>query len=70
VGTNAVVTRDVEAYAIVAGAPARVLRRRFPEAVSARIEALEWWDWPQEKIAAAVPDMQELGIEAFLDKWE
>ena len=70
VGANAVVTRDVGAYEIVAGAPARRLRLRFPPEVSARIERLAWWEWPVERLADAVPDMQELAIGDFLDRWE
>lgn len=70
VGANAVVTGPVGAYEIVAGVPARRLRRRFPAAVAARLAALAWWDWPAERLAEAVPDMQALSAEAFLDKWE
>lgn len=70
VGANAVVTRDVAAFTIVAGAPARVLRPRFPERTAARLAALSWWDWPLERLFDAVPDMQRLEIGAFLDKWE
>ena len=70
VGANAVVTRDVPAYAIVAGAPAKRLRQRFAEDIAARIEALAWWDWAPEKLAKAIPDMQSMPIEAFLDRWE
>lgn len=70
VGANAVVTRDVAPYQIVAGVPARTLRPRFPAAVAGRLQRLAWWDWPAEQLFSAIPDMQALSIEAFLDKWE
>ena len=66
----AVVSADVPAYQIVAGAPARSLKPRFPSEIAARIEALGWWDWPRERLFEAIPDMQTLSIEAFLDRWE
>ncbi|WP_232845627.1 DapH/DapD/GlmU-related protein [Aurantimonas marina] len=70
VGANAVVTKNVESYAIVAGVPARLLRERFPPESVERLRRLAWWDWLPEVLFAAIPDMQALPIEAFLDKWE
>lgn len=70
IGANAVVTRDVAAYMVAAGAPARQIRQRFDPDTARRLEALAWWDWPAEKLHEAVPDMQSLSAEAFLDRWE
>ena len=70
VGANAVVTRDVAPFEIVAGVPSRRLRLRFAPEICERIEKLAWWDWPIGQLADAIPDMQAMSIEAFLDRWE
>lgn len=45
IAARAVVTTDVEPYAVVAGMPARQLRRRFsPERIAMLLE-MRWWDW-------------------------
>lgn len=54
VGSNALVTKDVPPYAVVGGVPAKVIKYRFPQEVIARLEELQWWSFPDEKIAAAV----------------
>ncbi len=46
IGAGAVVAGEVPDYCIVAGNPARIVRRRFPEEVAARLTRLAWWDWP------------------------
>jgi acetyltransferase-like isoleucine patch superfamily enzyme len=44
IGAGSVVTKDVEAFQIVAGVPARPLRKRFAEPVCAAIADSKWWD--------------------------
>jgi phosphonate metabolism protein (transferase hexapeptide repeat family) len=70
IAAGAVVTKEVPAYTIVAGNPARTIRRRFPEDISERLAALAWWDWDHEALRVALPDFRNLAIEAFLDKYE
>ncbi len=57
IAARAVVTRDVPPYVVVAGNPARVVRRRFDEATVARLLDLAWWDWPVERVTEAIPDL-------------
>ncbi|RAZ81775.1 CatB-related O-acetyltransferase [Cereibacter johrii] len=64
VGAGAVVARDVPDYAVVAGNPARILRMRFPPDVVARLLALAWWDWPQERLAERLPALVAGDLEA------
>jgi phosphonate metabolism protein (transferase hexapeptide repeat family) len=70
VAAGAIVTKDVPAYAIVAGNPARVIRPRFPEAIAARLQALAWWEWSHGQLREALPDFRTLSVAAFLDKHE
>jgi len=50
VGSRAIVTRDVSAYGVVAGAPAKLIRKRFPDKDIELLEEIQWWDWPEERI--------------------
>lgn len=60
VGSNSVVTKDVPDYAIVAGAPARVLRMRFPRAIAEALLATAWWDWDHATLAERLDDFSDL----------
>lgn len=68
VAAGAVVTKDVAPYTIVAGNPARPIRRRFTQAIEDRLVALAWWDWSHAQLHAALPDFRALEVEAFLEK--
>lgn len=64
IGAGSVVVKDVPPYAIVGGAPARLIRYRFPEAVVQRLLASQWWQFGPDILQPL--DVRE--PEAFLDR--
>jgi len=54
IASGSVVVDDVPDYGIVGGNPARLIRRRYPDEVVARLLAVAWWDWPAEHITEHV----------------
>ncbi|MDU9030649.1 CatB-related O-acetyltransferase [Pseudomonas mediterranea] len=67
VAAGAVVTRDVEPYAIVGGNPCRFIRWRFEEPVRRALLESAWWEWPVEEVKAVSALLCSDNIEAFLD---
>ncbi len=50
IGMGSVVTKDVEPYTIVAGCPARVIRKRFDDKVIDILEETKWWEFGDEEL--------------------
>ncbi|NJN72102.1 MAG: Vat family streptogramin A O-acetyltransferase [Limnothrix sp. RL_2_0] len=50
IAAKSVVTKDVPAYGIVGGNPAKLIRKRFADDVIQDLETIAWWNWSFETI--------------------
>lgn len=66
VGARAIVTRDVRPYAMVVGAPAREIRRRFDDEQVEALLRIRWWTWPEAEIRNHVHLLSSGDVEAFI----
>lgn len=73
VAAGSVVAKDVPAFAIVAGNPAKVVKMRFSDEVCADLNETKWWDYDWQEAAAALPDILSIApikdAKAFCAWW-
>lgn len=55
IGLNSVVGSDIEPYTIVAGNPAKVIRKRFDDELINLMQEFAWWDKEIEDINNLIP---------------
>jgi len=65
VAARSLVGSDVPPFAIVGGNPARLIRRRFDEAIIAALLDIAWWDWPIDKVTRNLDAIRGRDIEAL-----
>ena len=63
IGANSVVGSDVDPYTIVAGNPAKPIRKRFDDELIEIMEKLKWWDKSIEEINSLIPLLTNSNLE-------
>ena len=69
IGTKALVTRDVEPYAIIGGNPAKMIRKRFDDRHIAMLIEIKWWNWSDDHLKAVMPLLTSGDIEGLYQRW-
>ncbi len=67
IAANAVVTKDVPDYSIVAGVPAKIIKRKHDELIIEKLNIIAWWDWETNKIKQNIEDFF-LPVDQFIQK--
>jgi acetyltransferase-like isoleucine patch superfamily enzyme len=67
IGARSVVTRDVEPFSIVAGNPARFIRKRFTDEEISLLQKIAWWKWPKPDIEKALPLLLSRNLDKFFE---
>ncbi|MBC9933055.1 type B chloramphenicol O-acetyltransferase [Chitinophaga qingshengii] len=67
IGTRALITKDVAPYRVMGGNPGKEIRKRFAEEDIARLLEMEWWNWPDDRLKAAMPLLCNSDIKALYD---
>lgn len=63
IGANSTVASDVDKFTIVAGNPAKLIRKRFDEELIDLLEDLKWWNLGIEEIRKLLPMLYESDLE-------
>jgi acetyltransferase-like isoleucine patch superfamily enzyme/Flp pilus assembly protein TadD len=65
VGAYSVVNKPVEPFSIIAGVPARPIRKRFTDPEIAILQRIRWWDWPDRRINKLMRAINGTNVAAF-----
>ena len=66
IGSQCVVTKDVDPYSIIGGNPAKEIKKRFSSDKIAQLLDIAWWDWSIEKITDNVQNLTSNNIEDII----
>lgn len=69
IGARAVITKDVEPYAIMTGVPAKMPRLRFNESDIRQLLEMAWWNWPIERLSQVQSILCSDSIEKLYAFW-
>ncbi len=69
IASRALVTKNVEPYAVVGSNPAKHIKFRFSESEIAKLLEMKWWCWAEHDIKQHMSLLCSGNIEALYNEW-
>lgn len=66
IGMGSVVTKNVDPFTIVAGCPAKMIRRRFDDVIINKLQEIKWWEFTDEELLKYAPFF--INPQSFIEK--
>lgn len=66
IGARTIVTKNIEPYSVVVGAPMQVKRKRYTDEQIEQLLKIKWWSWEDYKVRENVSLFMSNDIEKFL----
>lgn len=70
VGARSLVTKNIGAYEIWGGNPAKLIKKRFSDDDIAKLLQIKWWDWNDDKIKQNLSLLRNSDIDALWEKFK
>lgn len=69
IAAGSVINRDIPAYSVVGGVPAKTIKMKHADEIIQKLNKVAWWDWSDKQIQERKKDFY-LTIEDFLKRYE
>ncbi|WP_040255742.1 CatB-related O-acetyltransferase [Rickettsia hoogstraalii] len=70
VGARSLVIKNIGAYEIWGGNPAKLIKKRFSDNDIAKLLQIKWWDWNDDKIKQNLSLLRDSNVEALWKKFK
>lgn len=70
IGMGAVVTKDIEPFSIVAGVPAKTIRKRFSDEIIKKIYQIKWWNRHEDYLKKHIDSFKTNNISLAIKSFE
>ncbi|MCE0495477.1 Vat family streptogramin A O-acetyltransferase [Vibrio salinus] len=70
IASQSVVTKDVPAYSIVGGNPAKILKYRFDQNTIDKLQEIAWWHWDSNKITTYISAIANGDLNTLIEAGE